>query len=314
MALIRCEDCGEEYSDTYQVCPFCEEEEAIEDGRPIHRKTTTARNRSRQHILSVLTMLAVVVFLCGGVFLIWGDDIAARMGIREPADHPDHSTGEEDPPSGNQGGVPGPGDPDHEVPEIPPETDPKPNDKDPDGSDMPSGPVTPTPETPVKLSSGDVSMNYGEKATLTASGGSGVYTWTSSNTALVTVANGSITVVGGGGEKAVNATVTVSDGYTSADCVVRIRANSGGSNSGGGTTAPPASGGIKLNRDDFTIAVGETFRLTASGNTGTVTWSVKDSSVATIAADGTVTGVKKGRTQVTAAVDGQTLQCWVSIK
>ena len=311
MALIRCEDCGEEYSDTYQVCPFCEEEEAIEDGRPIQRKTAAARNRSGQHILSVLTMLTVALFLCGGIFLIWGDDIAARAGIREPADGPDHSTGGEEDPSGNQGVSPGPdGDPDHVVPELPPE-DTAPDGNDPNGTDIPSVPVNPVPETPVKLNTNDVSMDFGEKASLEASGGSGVYTWTSSNTGLVTVTNGTITIVGGGGERALNATVTVSDGYTSADCTVRIRANSGGS---GGTTTSPSSGSLKLNREDFTIAVGDTFQLTVSGNSSQATWSVKDSSIATIAADGTVTGVKKGRTLVTASVDGQTLQCWVSVQ
>ena len=314
MALIRCEDCGEEYSDTYQVCPFCEEEEAIEDGRPIQRRTGPARNRSGRHILSVLTMLAVVLFLCGGVYLIWGNDIAARMGIREPPDNPDHTAGDEKDPSGNQGVTPGPNDPDHIVPETPPENN-KPEDEDPNGSGIPTVPVDQTPETPVKLNKVDISMNYGEGTTLTASGGSGVYTWTSSNTELATVKDGKITIVGGGGEKIRSVYITASDGYTEDKCVVYIRANTNsGGGSGGGTTTPPATGSLKLNRDDFTIAVGETFQLKASGNTGAVTWSIKDSSIATIAADGTVTGVKKGRTQVTATVDGQTLQCWVSIK
>ena len=37
MAMIRCPICGERYSDTYKYCPFCEEEEALEDGEEIRR-------------------------------------------------------------------------------------------------------------------------------------------------------------------------------------------------------------------------------------------------------------------------------------
>lgn len=29
-----CQTCGEEYSDTYRTCPFCEEEKAIRQGHP----------------------------------------------------------------------------------------------------------------------------------------------------------------------------------------------------------------------------------------------------------------------------------------
>ena len=34
MSNRRCPKCGEEYSDTYRSCPFCEEEAAIRRGRP----------------------------------------------------------------------------------------------------------------------------------------------------------------------------------------------------------------------------------------------------------------------------------------
>ena len=31
MAMKRCPDCGERYSDTYKNCPFCEEDKLWED-------------------------------------------------------------------------------------------------------------------------------------------------------------------------------------------------------------------------------------------------------------------------------------------
>lgn len=33
MAMKRCPDCGEKYSDTYKYCPFCEEEEILKKGK-----------------------------------------------------------------------------------------------------------------------------------------------------------------------------------------------------------------------------------------------------------------------------------------
>ena len=33
MAMKRCPDCGEKYSDSYKYCPFCEEEEVLRRGQ-----------------------------------------------------------------------------------------------------------------------------------------------------------------------------------------------------------------------------------------------------------------------------------------
>ena len=38
MANHVCPNCGQEYSDTYRKCPFCEEAEAEKRGRPIRRR------------------------------------------------------------------------------------------------------------------------------------------------------------------------------------------------------------------------------------------------------------------------------------
>ena len=36
MAMKRCPDCGEKYSDSYKYCPFCEEEEILREGKALY--------------------------------------------------------------------------------------------------------------------------------------------------------------------------------------------------------------------------------------------------------------------------------------
>ena len=36
-----CPQCGQEYSDTYRKCPFCEEEEAEKRGKPLRRRAAS---------------------------------------------------------------------------------------------------------------------------------------------------------------------------------------------------------------------------------------------------------------------------------
>ena len=68
-----------------------------------------------------------------------------------------------------------------------------------------------------------------------------------------------------------------------------------------------------LNREDMTMPAGTTFQLKVSGTSSAVSWSMADTSIATIDADGTVHFLKKGTTTATATVDGQSLQCIVRV-
>ena len=45
MSNRRCPKCGEEYSDTYRACPFCEEEAAIKRGHPPRRSGRRVEKR-----------------------------------------------------------------------------------------------------------------------------------------------------------------------------------------------------------------------------------------------------------------------------
>ena len=63
MAMKRCPDCGEKYSDTYKYCPFCEEEEVLRKG-----KDRGGRRARQSRHFSVLTPILVVHPDHGGDF------------------------------------------------------------------------------------------------------------------------------------------------------------------------------------------------------------------------------------------------------
>lgn len=112
-------------------------------------------------------------------------------------------------------------------------------------------------------------------------------TWSSSNTAVATVADGKVTAVAKG---EVIITVTTADGSKIATCTVTV------------TNVAPTS--IALNRTEATVEKGDTVNLTATispTNTTvkTVTWASSDTSVATVE-NGVVTTLKAGNVTITA--------------
>ena len=276
MDMRKCDVCGEFYSATYRRCPFCEEEEALKRGKPVRRRAKDFRSRRGGHALGVLVLLAVFVAAGLSAGRFFGDKIANIAGIREPPPVLDDDPVQSDP-------LPGADDPGAQ--EDPPPTVDEP-------------PADPTPETPVALSSADFTLGKpGETEQLTVSGGGGSYTWKSDDAAVATVTpEGLVTATGSG-----NTNVSVTDGYTTAVCIVRVRGQQN------------TAGTVRLNRDDMTMAPGTTFQLKVSGTSSPVTWSVADSSIATVAGDGTVSFIKKGKTTVTASVDGKSLTCIVRV-
>ena len=88
MANHVCPNCGQEYSDTYRKCPFCEEAEAEKRGRPIRRrggKRLSKRKRSAGAGGVMLSVMAVVIIGVVG-YVFFGDEIAGLAGIRTEAD------------------------------------------------------------------------------------------------------------------------------------------------------------------------------------------------------------------------------------
>ena len=65
MAMKRCPDCGEKYSDSYKYCPFCEEEEILKEG-----KGRGSRRTRQSKSFSVLTpVLIVLIVVMAGLLM-----------------------------------------------------------------------------------------------------------------------------------------------------------------------------------------------------------------------------------------------------
>ncbi|MEG0596823.1 MAG: Ig-like domain-containing protein [Oscillospiraceae bacterium] len=146
----------------------------------------------------------------------------------------------------------------------------------------------------------------------------GKVTWSVSNEAVAKVnATGYVTAVGNG-----MCTLTAKDeSGATATAIVRV-ANFGVAASPAPSTAPstqpskpPAGGKAALNTTDFTMTkdYGYTYRLTVTGATATG-WSSSDANVATVSSNGTVTGVGKGTCTISVKLDvGTTLKCIVRV-
>ena len=281
MSTIRCPKCGEEYSDTYKKCPFCQEEEAIRQGKPLRRRGGKRLDKRKRSAGAGGVMLIVTAVIIIGVvgFVFFGDQVAGLMGIRTEQNQTDDTpdtvqTGQDD--------TKAPATPDDEGDDI---------SQEPDVPQEPAGPLA--------LDRDSMTIPAGETALLTATGGTGDVTWTSSNENIATVANGSVTGVAGG-----TVTITAAAGEETVTCSVTV-------------TGDPwvSSANLSLNRTDFTIRSIDppTFQMEVSGTDSPVTWSIDNTNVATISADGLVTKVGSGIATITAAVDGQTLTCIVRV-
>jgi len=127
--------------------------------------------------------------------------------------------------------------------------------------------------------------------------------WTSSNNAVATVANGTITAVAVG---TATITATTEDGGFTATCAVVV-------------VPPTGVTGVAMNKTATTITIGDTETLSVTvtppeATNKAVTWDSSDPAVATVA-NGTVTAVALGTANITATtVDGGfTASCAVTV-
>lgn len=306
MAMIRCPICGEKYSDTYRDCPFCEEEEALQQGEHIRRSAGRSRGGKRatgnRQPSWLSPILIVLIILMAGllVYLLFGDRIAEKLKGNDsetPSSEtviPQEPTTEGEDPAIDQGG---------EMPEDP--TVEQPTEKPGDALDYAEAAKLPAGLT---ISTTDFSlMNPGETHTITVSGGSGNYTWISEDDGIASVdENGKVIAISTGTTQ-----VLVTDGSKQATCIVRIKLPAGTTAT---TPGDNGSGGAhKLSREDFTLPKGESWQLTLSGVTTAVTWATSDAGVATVSGNGTVTAVGKGNATITASWDGQSRTCIVRV-
>lgn len=162
------------------------------------------------------------------------------------------------------------------------------------------GTVTVTkPVTGVSLNTSSVTLSKGGTSQLTATvspsdATNKTVTYSSSNTKVATVSgSGKITAVGGGTAK-----ITATAGGKSAVCTVKVNVKQTGITVSGAK--------------DRTVEEGATLKLTTAKvpadatDSYAVTWTSSDTAIATVAADGTVKGVKIGSATITATSNGWT--------
>lgn len=130
----------------------------------------------------------------------------------------------------------------------------------------------------VTLNRSSVSLYVGDTTTLSASGGSS-YTWSSSNTGVATVSNGTVTAVGRG-----SATITVRSGDSTATCSVTVQDYT-----------------LSLSESHISMFEGDSRTISAYGAPAgaSVSWSSSNSRVATVSG-GRITAVSSGSATITA--------------
>lgn len=169
---------------------------------------------------------------------------------------------------------------------------------------------TPTPTEPLTLDQTTLNMNQGETATLTVTGAENVL-WTSSDPNVATVDDSGTVTAGLPGTATI--TVTTADGSQSAACTVQVA-----------TPLPPEPPKEELGLrsiyqakgetiSEFSTSVGAAVQMRVDGTEQTITWTIEDPKIATVTADGLVTGVAKGKTILKATVGDQSVSCFVIV-
>ena len=319
MAMKRCPVCGEMYSDTYQECPFCEEERALQEGGSARRGGRQSRRASRSRQFSLITPTLIVLIIIMAALLIY----LLRGGQPTSTDDPqeDDPQAEEVLPGGDTetDGDQEPGeaeDPEGTMPDEPEEETP------PAGEDDETEEPEPAESTDYEdalalpdgltLSTTDFTLrNLGETAAIRVTGGgSGSYTWISEDDGVASVDSaGKVTAVSGG-----TVNVVVTDGTRKGVCIVRVRAEGSLPSAPADSGTASSGGSHTLNNTDFTRSVSEgSYQLKVSGVSSGITWTSSNTSVATVSGSGLVTPVGPGTATITASWGGQSLSCIVRV-
>ncbi len=291
MKLVKCNRCGEMYSDSYRNCPFCEEDEHFRKGARYTGPKNGRRRETRRRAPSIVGPVVILIAILIVALLVWhflGDKLALRRSPEEtPVDTSDTVT---------PGGV------------------------------LPGGDTT-APASSLEMDK-TLQLAVGQSGTINVSGGT-EYEWISSDPTVATVnGSGEVTAIGEGtaiitatdvsGDSAVCSVTVTGEGGDS-----QTGGQTGGQTSGGaainlsgltlktayGTTIKPYETG----KFDISMKKGESFQLTVEGTDAAFTWSSADSTVATMSENGTLKAVNKGNSIITGRSGDAAISIYVRV-
>lgn len=318
--MIHCPYCGEDYSSTYKHCPFCDEVEQPVVEEDLDESGEGSRSRGGKRLatntrgggygrgpspLSIITRVISLGLIIAAVIIV----ITIIM------------------PLVSKGNVGGPGE--NSAPAQTESVSPDPNETGtvdettPPATEEPGTETIPAEQTATGFSLSQTEFSFSNtypypvtlQVTFTPAGTTGTITWTSSNPDIASVDDSGVVYHGtqtgtatitASMPGAADVTVTV---YNSATSSEGLAPSGTGTGSGSGTT----SASLSLNHTDFTFSGMDnpSVQMQVSGTSSTPTWSVSDTSVATISADGVVRPAGPGTATITCTVDGQALTCIV---
>ena len=315
MSLIKCNKCGEVYSDSYKKCPFCVEDEEYYNGKV--KKRGHRQMEKRKKAPSVVGPVLVLAVLVLAGILVWafaGDTVRGWFGgDKQPED-----------------------------------VDPGTTQNQPVNTPVDNEPVVKA----LALDHMSLLMAPGESEKLTATGGAEEsYQWITSDSGVLKVSDdGTVSALTEG-----SAVVTVTCGEESVACAITVqkKADTTTNTPDNGTTTnkpdtnkpdtnkpdttnKPNNGntntssslknlkikteyGIDLQpRDDgkydITMQSNEkTCQLTLEGITGTPTWKSSDTNVVKVSSDGKLVRVGKGEATVTITLGSATAEILVRV-
>ena len=206
--MIRCDNCGEDYSITYKRCPFCDERPGR--GGVSGKRVSNTRGGGYGRPVNPIQIAGLVislVLIASALFIVFRFVGAPLFGNRKPSESTSQSQDS--------------------------------SQKTPDSS-VPA--VTPPALQSIALNNADLSLDSGGSyqlvASLLPSGAVGEVTWTSSDPTVAAVdASGTVTNLNAGGSDA-TATITATCGNISAQASVTCKGKTGG----GSSTGPVSSG------------------------------------------------------------------------
>lgn len=315
MSLIKCNKCGEVYSDSYKKCPFCVEDEEYYNGKV--KKRGHRQMEKRKKAPSVVGPVLVLAVLVLAGILVWafaGDTVRGWFGgDKQPED-----------------------------------VDPGTTQNQPVNTPVDNQPVVKA----LALDHMSLLMAPGESEKLTATGGAEEsYQWITSDSGVLKVSDdGTVSALTEG-----SAVVTVTCGEESVACAITVQKKADTTTNtpdNGTTTNKPDTNKPDTNKPDTTnkpnngntntssslknlkikteygidLAAREdgvyditmqssekTCQLTLEGITGTPTWKSSNTNVVKVSSDGKLERVGKGEATVTITLGSATAEILVRV-